>query len=391
MADFGDIAGGISQGLNQGIRTIAQVQQINLLKDTEEREKNKFDVWKRNEEEAQRPIFLDNLPVKVGENVKAKLRGIAETQGLINRTPDGREFVRAKHGKELYGLVNSPALLSEQMADLNAESAAIESQITKAKGDDLVALQTKKQEIAKARDTLSMQSKDFADMIEKKKRLELAELESVKKQVKTFDQVKGEVAEGLATGKKYPDELMKLLGVGKYAGTGGTIFDTGTGKVVHEKAEKGEKLTGLVGINPKTGKEEYLMTDNSFSGTAPGSKPGAGVKVETPGQKSIREKRLADAAAKIDTNSSNPAVAEHAEFYNTNTSGTNAYIKVPGVFGSGIFGSGFKYKRVTLPKNTQGKQITMEHVRKWQDENGGTIEDILAELISADEERKAKK
>jgi hypothetical protein len=370
MADFGDIAGGISQGLNQGIRTIAQVQQINLLKDTEEREKNKFEAWKTQEAENNKPIFLDNLPMKLGENVKAKLRGLAETQGLITRTPDGREFVRAKHGKELYGLVNSPALLSEQMADLNAESATVESQLAKAKGDDLVALQTKKQELSKARDTLSMQSKDFADMLEKKKRLELAELESVKKQVKTFDQVKGEVAEGLATGKKYPDELMKLLGVGKYAGTGGTIFDTGTGKVVREKPEKGEKLTGNVGINPKTGKEEYLMTDGSFSGTAPGSKPGV---TETPIQKRVTAKSVGDTEVVIQTNKSKQEAQGKVDYFNQHAEKPYAYQWKPGKLYGGT------WTQTKLPVINK-KQVTAKDVYDTAAKHGMTYEEVLAQI-----------
>jgi hypothetical protein len=71
-----------------------------------------------------------------------------------------------------------------------------------------------------------------------------------------------------------------------YKGPGGTLLQKNkkTGKVVaavgrapesaatKEDAKK-PHLTGNVGINPATNKEEYLMSDGSFSGTAPGAKP----------------------------------------------------------------------------------------------------------------------
>ena len=54
--------------------------------------------------------------------------------------------------------------------------------------------------------------------------------------------------------------------LGEAAKTRANKTGEGTGKV---------KVTGNVGINPKTGKEEYLMTDGSFSGVVPGAKPKA--------------------------------------------------------------------------------------------------------------------
>ena len=55
----------------------------------------------------------------------------------------------------------------------------------------------------------------------------------------------------------------------------GEIIATRNVPVKPEKKEKSPKITGNVGINPATGKEEYINTNGSFSGIQPGVKPKA--------------------------------------------------------------------------------------------------------------------
>jgi hypothetical protein len=214
MGDWGDIAGGFNQGMQQNVRTIGELQHMNLLKDKAEREKNVFESWKKQEEEGQRPIFLDNLPVKLGKNVQTKLEGIAETQGLINTTPDGRKFVRAKHGKELLALTNSPALLSEQMKDLTEKETELKGLLANTKKpEEAQGIQAELDKVLQGKDALSMQSKEFADMVEQKKRTAILEKEANRKEFKTLDQLKVEIGEGLKAGKTYDPALLELVGV----------------------------------------------------------------------------------------------------------------------------------------------------------------------------------
>jgi hypothetical protein len=292
MADWGNIAGGFNQGMQQNIKTISELQHMNLLNDKAEREKNVFDSWKKQEEENQKPIFLDNLPVKLGENVQTKLESIAETQGLINRTPDGRKFIRAKHGKELFALTQSPALLSEQMKDLTGKETELKTALTNTKKpEEAAAIQAELDKVLQGKDALSMQSKEFADMILAKQKMKILEAESAKKQVESFDQVKGRIAMKVLNGVAISEEEKAILRGDKIqrpssVAPGGALVGE-DGKVLYRNPNK-PVSEPLVAVQDENGNTVYQPRSQA-AGAKVGARPSG--KLESELDRRIREKR----------------------------------------------------------------------------------------------------
>jgi hypothetical protein len=197
-----------------------------------------------------------------------------------------------------------------------------------------------------------------------------------------LDQAKGAIAMKVLKGEAITEEEKRLLRGeqknprGNFVTVDNQLFDVSGDKpelkaTVPRKPEKGEKLTGNVGINPKTGKEEYLMTDGSFSGTAPGSKPGV---TETPIQKRVTAKSVGDTEVVIQTNKSKQEAQGKVDYFNQHAEKPYAYQWKPGKLYGGT------WTQTKLPVINK-KQVTAKDVYDTAAKHGMTYEEVLAQIM----------
>lgn len=373
MGDWGDIAGGFNQGMRQNIRTIAEIQQMNLLQDKAEREKNIFEAWKRKEAENQRPIFLDNLPVNLGDNVKNKLYNIAEMRGLLNRTPDNRMFIRAKHGKELLSLINSPELLSEQMKDLTTKETELKTALSTAKKpEEQAAIQKELQGILQGKDALSMRSKEFADMLDNKKKLEILEKTANEKNV-DIKHIQGQIGLKALRGEKLTD-VEKAILQGKqdtFGGTSNFTYDKRTGAIKQERSSKPSKITNKIIVDPDSS-TGYSYADEGGNPIAEAPKE----KVIKPGKDTSRREALdvAKAEEKILSNQSKEAAGAHVDIFNRYAEKPYAYQWKKGKLYGG------SWEKIKLPV-INGQQATAAEIYYTAEKHGMTYDAVLNQVM----------
>lgn len=116
MADWGDIAGGISKGIGEGVRTVADLQKINLMNTQNDIEKNKFDVWKKEQEENEKPVYLDRIKSGLDPEVYKTLYDRALPAGLVSKDSMGNEYIKTKHGKDFMSSLNTDSAMKHDLA-----------------------------------------------------------------------------------------------------------------------------------------------------------------------------------------------------------------------------------------------------------------------------------
>jgi len=163
--NWGSIAGGASQGLNQGIRTIADVQAIQHEKSRMETEKNKNDYLMKKIAEEESPVFLDTFRQQnpnIGDNVYNFLKSRASASGLLNKSVDGREYFKKGQGKEfakLLGTNDKEALVGAQLKDLLTKKQGIMEKLGQTKNEkEAATLKAQLDSVTQESDTLSYQS-----------------------------------------------------------------------------------------------------------------------------------------------------------------------------------------------------------------------------------------
>ncbi|MFA5377518.1 MAG: hypothetical protein WC455_17335 [Dehalococcoidia bacterium] len=216
--NWGAVAGGVNQGLHQGVRTIADIVNIQHAKAAEERQQNLYNYQMKKLADEDAPVFLDtfrqNNP-NVGDNVFNALKARGEAAGLVYKSADGREFVKRGQAKEFMkflGADDKEELIGAQLKDLSAAHDALSVEYANVKdkaGDEAQKLKAKLDELTKQHDALSYQSTAYLQ----KKALDIKAKEAERKAIPTIGQIKGQLATNALAGQDIGDVGNKLLGM----------------------------------------------------------------------------------------------------------------------------------------------------------------------------------
>ncbi len=159
MADWGNIGIGVAQGLNQGLRTVAEVQKMKLLNDQEDRAKNLYNVQMKRIQEDEQPVYIDRLSTPDNKNEYDLLRKRAETAGILYTDATGREYTKRGMGKDFLALQKPDIeIMQAKLKDATTSEQILKDQLANTtKPDEVSALKDRLSKVAQDRDMLSAQ------------------------------------------------------------------------------------------------------------------------------------------------------------------------------------------------------------------------------------------
>jgi hypothetical protein len=188
MANWGDIAGGVNQGIARNVQTISELQRMQHTEQIMEMEKNKLDNWKQKTEQANRPVYVDTFfesHPEIGPALKNLAMSKAEMEGILTPDAQGRKFFRAEVGdkftKHLWAN-NTEDVIGAQLQDIGTQKESLKSQLLEAKKpEDAANLKAQLDKATKAYDDLSWQSTTYQKKKENETKITKAILEATNK------------------------------------------------------------------------------------------------------------------------------------------------------------------------------------------------------------------
>lgn len=202
-------------------------------------------------------------------------------------------------------------------------------------------------------------------------------VQEAEKQKVGMDQIKAAIATKAMKGETLTEDEKALVGITPKVPQirsvdRGDVVDIYENGVLTKTEKKGkapatldrERITSNIGVNPATGKEEYLLTDGSFSGRTPGTKATSETELRA------QRKEMADNESKLLLNKTSQGAGPLADLHNERSEKPYVYRWSPGELYGG------EYVQIKLPK-IKGKQVTAKDVYDTASQRGMTYDEVL--------------
>jgi hypothetical protein len=121
--DWGNMAAGIGIGLNQGVKSLTEIQKMKIMNEQAEREQNKFEVWQQEEKRKATPIFTNRLKEVLDPEVYDTLYKAASVRGYLNNPGTPNEYIRTDRAEEFWKHVKDDKNLVSELGMARLKAA----------------------------------------------------------------------------------------------------------------------------------------------------------------------------------------------------------------------------------------------------------------------------